>query len=171
MVSDASSHFTLEGQKMRKTFSALAVILGLIPGYALAADTPSQFEQLRDRLMNAVPTTSILDLNQCTLKSGTSKSDRKPIGGLPIRSFLILPEPNSGITYAHTHFTVMPDGTPVTEINQYRVKPNDTATLTFRRLSPSTYKPLSDPLVFDCPLGTGLRFVPEGKPLTPEMGK
>lgn len=171
MVPDALSNFVPKGQKMLKAFPALAITLGLIPGYALAADASSQFEQLRDRLTNAVPTTSIVDLNQCTLKSGTWTDDRKPIGGLALDNFLILPDPNPSIAYANSHFTVMPDGTPVIQLNQYRVKPDDTATLTFRRISPTTYKPISEPLVFECPLGTGLRFLPNGELLTPTDGK
>lgn len=166
IVQDASSNFVPKGQKMLKAFSALAVTLGLIPVNALAVDAPSQFEQLRDRLTNAVPTTSIVDLNQCTLKSGTKTDDRKPIGGLAIDSFLILPDPYPSIAYAHSHFTVIPDGMPVIELNQYRVKPDDTAILTFRRISPTTYKPISDPSVFECSLGTGLRFLPRGELLT-----
>ncbi|WP_273795115.1 VirK family protein [Brucella intermedia] len=156
---------------MLKALSALAITLGLIPGHALAAGAPSQFELLRDRLVNAVSTTSIVDLNQCKLESGAKTDGRKPAGGFSIDSFLMFSEPNPSIVYAHSHFTVMPDGMPVIQFNQYRVKPNDTATLTSRILSPTTYKPISDPLVFECQVGTGLRFLPKEELLTPETEK
>lgn len=125
---------------------------------SMTAHAQTQFEQLRERLLSGKPTISIVELDQCSTKSGNSKAS--VIGGVNIGAFQILSAPDVRISYADKHFTVMDDGTPVIEFLQYRVFPNDTATFKVIRLSPVTYKPLSEPKIFDCPLGTGLHFVP-----------
>ncbi|WP_161939580.1 VirK family protein [Paramesorhizobium deserti] len=125
------------------------------------APAASQFEQLRDRLLAGHPTMSIVDLNQCKQQAGKTTGAAKPIGGLLIRNFMITPAPNPKIAYANQHLTVMADGLPILELIQYRIMPDDRAIITAHRLSPENYKPLSDPRVFECPLGTGLHFEPE----------
>ncbi|PRD41766.1 hypothetical protein C5748_20115 [Phyllobacterium phragmitis] len=125
------------------------------------AATGTQFDDLRDRLLAGTPTVSISHLDKCGHPAGEKLPAAMPIGGLTIRDFMILPGPKPAIAYADRHLTVMPDGTPVLELVQYRITPNDMATVTARRLSPTTYKQLSDPMVFECPLGTGQQFMPE----------
>jgi VirK protein len=62
------------------------------------------------------------------------------------------------IAFANVHFTVSPNGSAVREFIRYRVMQNDSATVTARSLSPTTYQPVAEPLVFQCTLGHGLRF-------------
>lgn len=124
------------------------------------AEIPSQYEQLRARLINGVPTVSIVDLAQCTKKSGVTGSGPGPVGGFRIDGFQILLEPNPRIAYAYKHYTVRPDGTPVVEFLQYRVMPDDTATLTIRVFSATEYKSLIEPIIYECTVGNGMRFVP-----------
>ncbi|GAB1581799.1 VirK family protein [Phyllobacterium phragmitis] len=143
-----------------RVFNVVIAALILAPGIS-QAKAADQFEHLRDRLLSGQPTVSIIDLNQCKQKAGETTGAAKPIGGLLIRDFMITPEPNPKIAYANQHLTVMPDGLAVLELIQYRITADDRAIITAHRLSPENYKPLSDPRVFECPLGTGLHFEPE----------
>ncbi|MEL4073174.1 VirK family protein [Ochrobactrum sp. GPK 3] len=145
---------------MNRALFIFSLALVFIPASVSAADT-SPFEQLRTRLMNGTPTISVIDFNQCKQTSGTAHGNLKSMGGFLIDAFMILPEPNATIAYSYQHFTVAPDGTPVTELAQYRILANGTATAKFNRLSPTTFKPLIEPFVFECSLGAGIRFVPE----------
>ena len=144
---------------LRYLFGLITVSI-VAPQLALA-EPPSPYEQLRDRLLSGKETVSISDLKKCTQKSGTIITNIRSVGGFWIDAFQILPEPNAHIAYADEHFTVTPDGAPVIEFLQYRVASNNIGTLTVRRLSPVTYKPLSEPIVFECQIGDGLRFLPE----------
>ncbi|MBC2886772.1 hypothetical protein H7Q97_15390 [Ochrobactrum sp. CM-21-5] len=141
---------------------AFVVAFNLVPAMAVAMPA-TQFDRLRDELFAGKSITSIVDLNQCKQESGPVTSNIKPIGGFTIGAFQVLPEPEPQIAYAHKHFTVMPDGTPVIEFVQFRVMLDDTVTLTVRRLSPTTFHPLSEPRVFMCVVEKGLRFVRNDK--------
>ncbi|RCS21661.1 hypothetical protein DUT91_22670 [Phyllobacterium salinisoli] len=138
----------------------LATALFSLIGSAKAA-TASQFDELHDRLLAGIPTVSVSHLDKCSQSAGKVPLATMPTGGFPIRDFMILPEPKPQIAYANQHLTVMPDGTPVLELVQYRITPNDVATITARRLSPTTYMQLSNPMIFECPLGAGLQFRPQ----------
>jgi hypothetical protein len=144
-----------------KMLPALVVLGGIVQAHAATGE----FEQLRHRLLDGQPTTSIVDFSECKAPSQTkpiaAPALSSPIGGLVIKDFMIMPKPDTSIGYSDNHLTVMSDGTPVLEVVQYRVLPNETATVTVNRLAPNTYKRLSDPMTFDCPLGTGLRFAPK----------
>ncbi|WP_337050088.1 VirK family protein [Serratia fonticola] len=147
----------------RTTTAVLFTTLALVSITGSAqAKTATQFEQLKERLLNGKPTTSITDLSQCTSQSGKMGPKFSTIGGFSIDAFQVKSEPAARISYAHKHLTVMDDGTPVIEFLQYRVFQNDTATFKVTQLSPVTYKPLpgTEPMLFDCPLGVGLHFVP-----------
>lgn len=139
-----------------KVLTALFVL-----GAMTQAHAAGEFQQLRHRLLAGLPTTSVADFGQCKLQAKEKADAAGPVGGLLIRDFMIMPEPNLNIGYSDDHLTLLPDGTPVREIVQYRVLPNETATITVNRLAPTTYTALSKPMVFDCPLGTGLRFKPK----------
>jgi hypothetical protein len=139
------------------TTSFLATLVFMSMSATAQAET--QFEQLRERLLRGKPTFSIVNINQCTPKG--KKAMVSVTGGVRIDAFQIQAAPDIKISYAHKHFTVMEDGTPVIEFLQYRIFPNDTATFKISRISPGTYKPLSAPLIFECRLGTSLYFVPK----------
>lgn len=105
---------------------------------AAIAQAETQFEQLRERLLNGEPTFSNVDINRCS-----SKGETKVIvlGGVRIDAFQIQAAPDVRISYANKHFTVMEDGTPVIEFLQYSIFTNDTATFKVSRISPISYKP------------------------------
>lgn len=142
------------------SISLLALCLLCPTGFA-QAQSASEFEKLRARLLAGIPAVAVVDFSRCKQQSAGADEKAKPIGGFQIQDFLIKPAPNPHIAFADEHFTVLPDGTPVLEVIQYRIMPNEAATITVRRLSPAGYQQLSAPFMFACPLGTGLRFKPE----------
>lgn len=145
--------------------TAISLTLVLSPGTANAS-SPSQFEQFRDQLLSGNEIIAISDLNQCFGESENS-SPKMPIGVVKINNFLIFPDPDPNISFANTYFTIRSDGTPVQEIVQYRITPDDKAAIIVTNLSPQTFPPLPKPMVFSCTLGTGLRFMPTIGQLTP----
>lgn len=112
---------------------------------------------LRNVLFAGVPVTAVFTPGQCA----TSPSGRSGIpavsGGFVIRDFLEVIDKNIG--FSNQHLTQRADGTAVLELVQYRVLPDDSATVTTRFLSPVTYQPLSPAMTFQCAIGRGLEFV------------
>ncbi|WP_439272550.1 VirK family protein [Pseudochrobactrum sp. HB0163] len=135
----------------------VATLLLVTANYALA--TP-RYDKIIQRLSSGEPLVSILHIGKCKIKSGKTTLKINPTGGNKISDFMILPSPKSYIAYANKHFTIMPDGTPVLEFTQYRVKSNEEATVTVNRLSPVTYKQLSPSMIFACRLGEGIEIKP-----------
>lgn len=147
---------------IRSTVVTFSTCLAFISMVAQAAGhDKTQFDQLKERLLSGKPTISIVTLEQCTLKSGGNNAKSGVVGGIKIGAFLIQSLPKASISYANKHFTITEDGTPVIEFMQYRILLDDTATFKVTRLSPMNFRPLSEQKVFDCPLGTGLRFFTE----------
>lgn len=141
-------------------FTNFAVAILSTSNISQAAEPASQYNNLRERLLSGAPSVSILHLEKCEWPESKQGSKTAPIGGVKINEFMILPEPNAHISYANSHFTVRPDGTPVVEFLQYRINANDTANITMHTLSPTTYKPLSKPTTINCKLGEGIEFKP-----------
>jgi VirK protein len=138
---------------------AVGTAFSLAAGLANAkAEAANPYQQLRMQLFSGVPTTAIFSPSQC--QNGQQAQTKAPVpivsGGFAIRDFM---EVNGNtIAFADQHFTVQPDGSSVLELIQYRVTQNDSATVTVRSLSPTTYQPVAEPRVFQCVLGDGLRF-------------
>lgn len=139
---------------------ALTLAILSAPGISQAAEPVSQYNTLRERLLSGSPTVSILHLEKCERAKSKQALQTAPIGGVKINEFMILPEPNTHISYASSHFTVRSDGTSVIEFLQYRINANDTANITMHTLSPTTYKQLSAPTKINCKLGEGIEFKP-----------
>ncbi|WP_079212766.1 VirK family protein [Brucella pituitosa] len=137
----------------------MAIAAGIFIPQVASAAVLTPYEVLRDRLLAGTPTVSIVDLSQCKLISGSAPAPSAK-GGFIIHSFMILSEPKSTIAYSDEHFTVTTDGIPVAELLQYRVRPDNTAIAKFSRLSPTTFKPLSEPMTYECVLGTGIHYAP-----------
>ncbi|WP_420962863.1 VirK family protein [Brucella sp. IR073] len=146
-----------------KALTALFILGSAVQAQAARPQSTGEYEHLRDRLLAGLPTVSIVDLSQCKMKDGKKPDALGPVGGLLIQDFMIMPEPHPSIGYSDNHMTVTPDGTPVLEVVQYRVMPDDTATVTANRFLPRGYKRISKPMVFDCQVGTALRFEPKEK--------
>ena len=139
---------------------AIAAAINLAAGATNAqAESATQYQQLHALLFSGVRTTAIFSPSHC--RSGEQTQATAPTrvssGGFAIRDFM---EVNGNtIAFANDHFTVRPNGAAVLEFIQYRVLQNDSATVTVRSLSPTTYQPVDEPKVFQCALGDGLRFV------------
>lgn len=126
-----------------------------------AAALGSEYNKLQERLLSGAPTVSLLYTEKCDKLDGKPASAGSGvIGGAKIDEFIIKPDPNARISYANSHFTVRPDGTPVLEFIQYKINPDDTADIIFWRLSPTTHTQLSEPIRFKCKVGEGVKFKP-----------
>ena len=139
--------------------AAVGTAFSLSAGLANAkAEAANPYQQLRMQLFSGVSTTAIFSPSQCQNGQQAQTKAAVPIvsGGFAIRDFM---EVNGNtIAFADQHFTVQPNGSPVLELIQYRVTQNDSATVTVRSLSPTTYQAVAEPRVFQCVLGDGLRF-------------
>jgi VirK protein len=139
---------------------AIVAASNLAAGAANAkAESTNQYQQLHAQLFSGVRTTAIFSPSQCRNSQQAQATAPIPMasGGFAIRDFM---EVNGNtIAFANEHFTVRPHGAAVLEFIQYRVLQNDSATVTVRSLSPTTYQPVDEPKVFQCALGDGLRFV------------
>jgi hypothetical protein len=142
---------------MRKLLTTLFILAGIGQAHAVT----SEFEQLRHRLLDGKPTTSILNLDKCKAGQPERKNGAHgPTHGLLIRDFTIVPKPNLGIGYSNDRVTVTPNGKPILEVTQYYILPDETAAVSINRLSLRNYRNLSAPAIYECHLGTGLRFAP-----------
>ncbi|GGA83893.1 hypothetical protein GCM10011491_09180 [Brucella endophytica] len=150
-----------------KALTALVVLGSVTQAQAVLPAPTGEYEQLQHRLLTGLPTAAIVDLGKCQMKGGKKPEAIGPIGGLLIRDFMIMRGPQPNIGFSDDHLTVMPDGTPVLEVIQYRVMPDDTATITANRFSPGDYKKISKPMVFNCHVGTALRFGPKQHGIIP----
>ncbi len=145
---------------MNKYFSIFAIATALIADIPLAHASPiHHYDQLRTQLFSGTPVTAIFTSAQCSTEGTSSKPAAPPpsiTGGLAIRTFIEVP--NTNIGFADKHFTIRPDGSPIIEFIQYRVMPDDTATVTIHILSPLTYQPLVPSKVYRCAIDNGLSF-------------
>jgi hypothetical protein len=138
---------------------AVGAALNLMAGAANAkAESTDQYQQLRKLLFSSVRTTAIFSPNECHSSQQAQAATSTPAvsGGYVIRDFM---EVNGNmLAFANEHVTVRPSGAAVLELIQYRVLANESATVTVRSLSPTTYQPVAEPQVFQCTVGNGLRF-------------
>lgn len=122
------------------------------------ASATSAYEKVVKKLTSGDDVISLLHLDKCEVIEGKSTLNTSTVGGHRITEFLIIPSPKSYIAYANKHFTITPDGTPIVEFVQYRVKSDDDATVTVNKLSPVTYEKLMPTTVLKCRLGAGLEI-------------
>jgi hypothetical protein len=146
--------------RFRIVLVAVGTTFSLAAGLANAkVEAENPYQQLRAQLFSGVPTTAIFSPSRC--RNGQQAQTKAPVpivsGGFAIRDFI---EVNgNSIAFADQHFTVQPNGSPVLELIQYRVTQDNSASVTVRSLSPTTYQPVGEPRVFQCVLGDGLRFL------------
>jgi hypothetical protein len=145
---------------VRLSFIAGLAASLLFGSHAAEAEAGQKYDQLHTLLNSGSPVTAILAPARChgVQQPGTPSATAAVIGGVEIRAFLEVVGKTIG--FSDQHLSVRPGGTAVVELIQYRVLPNDTATITTRALSPTTYQPLSEAKTFDCSVGDGLKFVP-----------
>jgi VirK protein len=138
---------------------AVGAALNFMAGAANAkVESKDQYQQLRTVLFSGERTTAIFSPNECRSSQQAQGATQTPAvsGGFVIRDFI---EVNGNmLAFANEHVTVRPSGAAVLELIQYRVMANNSATVTVRSLSPTTYQPVAEPQVFQCALGNGLRF-------------
>ncbi|MGO1070749.1 VirK family protein [Lysobacter sp. CA199] len=149
-----------------------AAVLSATSASARAAEDSIQTQRLRHYdgvralLFAGVPVTAVFTPGQCggphVAGTAASKAASKAAipevsGGFAVRDFIEVKDSNIG--FANQHLTVRPDGSAVLELVQYRLLPDDTATVKTNFLSPVTYQAVSPPLNFQCKIGQGLDFV------------
>ncbi len=123
------------------------------------ANSATEYDKLQERLLSGKPTFSVVDLSKCTRKDQTPVTPALK-AGFRIDSFRINPGDNPIITYTRNNLSAAPDGTPVILFLQYQIAQDDTATITFRRLAPDTYKDIAEPRISVCKLGVGVNYYP-----------
>ncbi|WP_257127538.1 VirK family protein [Burkholderia sp. MSMB1078WGS] len=113
---------------------------------------------MRTRLFAGAAVTAIFSPNQCqhAQQAATQAAAPTVSGGFAIRDFMEVG--GNTLAFANQHLTVQPSGATVLELIQYRVMQDESATVTVRSLSPTTYQPVAPAQVFQCTLGDGLRF-------------
>ncbi len=148
---------------MLSRFAIVLVAAGAATSLAATAASPqpdsaNSYRQLRTRLFAGVTVTAIFSPNQC--RNAQQAATRAPVptvsGGFAIRDFMEIG--GNTLAFANQHLTVQPSGATVLELIQYRVMQDESATVTVRSLSPTTYQPVAPAQVFQCTLGDGLRF-------------
>ncbi|HIC7212248.1 VirK family protein [Burkholderia stabilis] len=149
---------------MLNRFAIVLVAAGAATSLAAHAasaqpDGATSYRQLRTQLFAGVTVTAIFSPNQCQNAQQTPAKATVPTvsGGFAIRDFMEVG--GNTLAFSNQHLTVQPSGAPVLELIQYRVMQDDSATVTVRSLSPTTYQPVAPAQVFQCTLGDGLRFV------------
>lgn len=137
----------------------LAIVLtATVLSGAAHAETESQYEAFSSHLLAGDRATALLKLDACQQEAGDKVKGKDITGGVIVQSFMKLSNPNPSIVFSDAHMTVRENGTPVLEFIRYRVKSDDSATVTVQVLSPKTYDVIADKKVFDCKLGDGLTF-------------
>lgn len=151
---------------MKSRLPVVLAGLGLMLGFVACTANSSEsagayYQDVRKMLFSGRQVLSIFSPNLCSNAAGDSRGAATQSGasqgGLWVRDFLELN--GSVLAFSNEHLTVKPDGTSVREVIQYRFKQDNTATITVRTLSPTSYEQLSEPKVFACKAGEGLRFV------------
>lgn len=147
---------------MLSRFAIVLVAAGAATSLAATAASPqpdsaNSYRQLRTRLFAGVTVTAIFSPNQCRNTQTAATRHRPTVsGGFAIRDFMEVG--GNTLAFANQHLTVQPSGATVLELIQYRVMQDESATVTVRSLSPTTYQPVAPAQVFQCTLGDGLRF-------------
>lgn len=138
----------------------IAAVLLVVTDIADASTSGiGNYRQLRDALFDGVRVTALFSPALCEATGTTAQPNGNgPAveGGFAIDSFLEVAD--NYIAFSDRHFTVRPSGMPTLELMQYRVMPNQDATVAVRALSPFTYRPLAEEKHYRCRVGVGLRF-------------
>jgi hypothetical protein len=143
---------------LRAVFVA-AVLFAIANAANASASRVGSYAQLRDALFSGARVTAIFRPALCeTAGMATRSNGNMPAieGGFTVEAFL--EATGKYIALSNQHFTVRPNEVPTLELMQYRIMPNQDATVTVRALSPSTYQPLAEERHYRCRLGAGLLF-------------
>jgi len=105
-------------------------------------------------LMRGQAVRTTFDLSKCKNNNPNQPSPNVS-GGMVIDPFNILP--NGTIAFANTHFTLDPNGQPVTEIIRLRVNTDRSVNLTVTAFSVPSYQPLSN-VALTCEVATSVNF-------------
>jgi|GEM_PF-539141 hypothetical protein len=148
----------LRAALMCAALTALTTAPQLAQAQAASRLAVSHYDVLRTELFSGIPVTAVFSPSQCPNGQGVGAKAAAPVvhGGFAVRDFMEVEGSNIG--FANQHLTLRPDGTPVLELAQYRVTPDDKATVTVSFLSPLTYQAVSAPQTFQCAIGAGLDF-------------
>jgi hypothetical protein len=142
--------------------SRLASAATVLSFFLLAAPCNAQaervehYDQLRALLFAGATVTAVFSPGRCDANNAEIGKGAAPVvsGGFAVHDFLEVPGDNIG--FSNQHLTLRPDGTPVLELVQYRVKADDSATIRVSFLSPVTFQSPSAPKIFQCRIGAGL---------------